>query len=87
MLYLVLVPVALALGVYLVPLQIGAARPRAAAARARSATGSILAGGLTMYARLPDRRTAPRRSGWTAFYPLSGDQHARASAPTCGSSA
>ena len=39
MLYLVLVPVALALGVYLVPLQIGAARLAAAAARARRATG------------------------------------------------
>ena len=49
MVYLVVQPLALALGVYLVPLQIGAAdlvAPRVALA---SAAGCIVAGGLVMY--------------------------------------
>ena len=75
MLYLVLVPVALALGVYLVPLQIGAAH-LAGSRLARLCDWAILAGGLTMYAGFLTQDGAAR-SGWTAFYPLSGDQHAQ----------
>ena len=84
MLYLVLVPVALALGVYLVPLQIGA--PRIAAPRlACVCDWAILAGGLTMYAGFLTQDGAAR-SGWTAFYPLSATSTHRGRGPTCGSS-
>ncbi len=73
MFYLVIVPLALALGVYLVPLQVGApaiAWPRLAL------TGDVMQvlGGLTMFAGFATAHGAAK-DGWTAFYPLSAEQH------------
>jgi cytochrome c oxidase subunit I len=69
MVYLVLQPLALALGVYLVPLQIGAAdliAPRLAL----WCTWMVAAGGIVMYLGfLTTRGAGP--DGWTAFLPLS----------------
>ena len=72
MIYLFVMPIALALGVYLVPLQIGAAgisRPRVAL------TGASIwfAGGLTMYSGFLTRDGAGR-AGWFSYWPLSGSQ-------------
>jgi cytochrome c oxidase subunit I len=72
MIYLVFTPIALALGVYLVPLMVGAtdlAAPRTAL------TGDwlILGGGLTMFFGFATQHGAAK-SGWTAFYPLSGSR-------------
>jgi len=71
MIFLVVTPLALALGVYLVPLQVGAADiagPRAALA----GHWMVLAGGLTMYSSFLTDHGAGK-AGWTAYYPLSGD--------------
>ncbi len=72
MIYLVMTPIALALGVYFVPLQVGAAE----LAAPRLALGGfwlLLGGGTTMYAGfLSDQGAA--KAGWTAFPPLSGEQ-------------
>jgi cytochrome c oxidase subunit I len=75
MFYLVMVPLALGLGVYFVPLQIGASRlalPRLVLA----ADWVILAGGLTMYAGFLTQNGAAK-GGWTEFYPLSSSQHSQ----------
>jgi cytochrome c oxidase subunit 1 len=69
MFYLVMTPLALALGVYLVPLQIGAAdlpAPRLVL------LGELLnlGGGLTMFSGFFVAHGAAK-SGWTAFFPLS----------------
>jgi cytochrome c oxidase subunit 1 len=69
MIYLFVTPIALALGVYLVPLQVGAsdiAAPRVAS------LGSwlLIAGGVTMWAGWLTK-TGPGTDGWTAFDPLS----------------
>jgi cytochrome c oxidase subunit 1 len=73
MFYLVMTPLALAIGVYLVPLQVGAkaiAWPRVAL------TGDVLqlAGGLVMFSGFFTTHGAAK-DGWTAFYPLSSEQH------------
>jgi cytochrome c oxidase subunit 1 len=71
MIFLVLTPLALALGVYIVPLQIGAAdiaAPRVTLA----GHWLVLAGGLTMYSGFLTDHGAGK-AGWTAYYPLSGD--------------
>ncbi len=73
MIYLFVSPIALALGVYVVPLQIGAAglwAPRAALA----GLWVFLAGGLTMYAGFLTASGAGK-SGWTAFDPLSNSTY------------
>jgi cytochrome c oxidase subunit I len=71
MIFLVMTPLAVALGVYLVPLQVGAAEiagPRIALA----GHWLVLAGGLTMYSGFLTDHGAGK-AGWTAYYPLSGD--------------
>jgi cytochrome c oxidase subunit I len=71
MIYLVVTPLALALGLYFIPLQIGAAdvvAPRLTA----FAFWLYLGGGLTMYSGFLTS-TGAGKSGWTAFYPLSGE--------------
>jgi cytochrome c oxidase subunit I len=69
MIYLVVTPLALALGVYLVPLQVGAA---AIAAPRATLLGYWLyvAGGLAMYLGFATSHGAGK-DGWTAFAPLS----------------
>jgi len=72
MVYLVVTPLALALGVYLVPLQVGAAGiawPRLTLA----SHWLIVSGGITMLAGFATQQGAGQ-AGWTAFYPLSGAQ-------------
>jgi cytochrome c oxidase subunit I len=69
MFYLVMTPLALALGVYLVPLQVGAAEI-AAPRLALLGDWLVLAGGLTMFSGFVTA-SGPARAGWTAFYPLS----------------
>src|SRR5215213_4666330 len=72
MIYLVITPLALALGLYFVPLQVGAAdvvAPRLTA----FGFWLYLGGGLTMYSGFLTS-TGAGKSGWTAFYPLSGEQ-------------
>jgi len=74
MIYLFLTPIALALGVYFVPLQVGAAdisAPRVALA----GFWLILGGGLTMFSGFFTDNGAGS-SGWTAFDPLSDTPHA-----------
>jgi cytochrome c oxidase subunit I len=69
MIYLVVTPIALALGIYLVPLQVGApaiSRPRLALL----GYWLFLLGGLIMWAGFLTAHGASR-SGWTAFDPLS----------------
>jgi cytochrome c oxidase subunit 1 len=71
MIFLVLTPLALALGVYLVPLQIGSAdiaAPRVTLA----GHWFVVVGGLTMYSSFLTDHGAGK-AGWTAYYPLSGD--------------
>src|SRR5262245_35502741 len=71
MIFLVVTPLAIALGVYLVPLQVGAADialPRLALA----GHWMVLAGGLTMYSSFLTDHGAGK-AGWTAYYPLSDD--------------
>ena len=72
MIYLVVTPLALALGLYFVPLQVGAAD--VAAPRLASLGFWLYAGGgFTMYAGFMTSGGAGK-AGWTAFYPLSGEQ-------------
>jgi cytochrome c oxidase subunit 1 len=71
MIFLVLTPLALALGVYLVPLQVGAA-DIAAPRMALAGHWLVLAGGLTMYSSFLTDHGAGK-AGWTAYYPLSGN--------------
>ena len=72
MIFLAVIPIAMAIGLLLVPLQVGAAEvafPRAAL----FGFWAYILGGVTMDAGfLSDQ--GPGRSGWTAFYPLSGSQ-------------
>jgi cytochrome c oxidase subunit 1 len=71
MIFLVLTPLALALGTYIVPLQVGAAdiaAPRVTLA----GHWLVLAGGLTMYSGFLTDHGAGK-AGWTAYYPLSGN--------------
>jgi cytochrome c oxidase subunit I len=71
MIFLVLTPLALALGTYIVPLQVGAAdiaAPRVTLA----GHWLVLAGGLTMYSSFLTDHGAGK-AGWTAYYPLSGN--------------
>jgi cytochrome c oxidase subunit I len=72
MVYLVISPLALALGVYFVPLQVGAAE---IAAPRLTLAGFWLfaAGGVTMYSGFLTNDGAGK-AGWTAFVPLSGGQ-------------
>lgn len=70
MVYLFVVPLALALGVYLVPLQVGAAEI-AAPRLALLGTWLVVSGGLTMVTGFGTQHGAAR-AGWTAFFPLSG---------------
>jgi cytochrome c oxidase subunit I len=71
MVYLVMTPLALALGVYLVPLQVGAA-DIAAPRMALAGHWLVLSGGLTMYSSFLTDHGAGK-AGWTAYYPLSGN--------------
>jgi cytochrome c oxidase subunit 1 len=73
MFYLVMVPFALALGVYFVPLQIGAA-DIAAPRLALLGETLILFGGLLTYSSFFTEEGGPQ-FGWTAFYPLSDASH------------
>ena len=70
MVFLVMTPLALALGVYLIPLQVGAA-DIAAPRLALAGHWLVLAGGLTMYSSFLTDHGAGK-AGWTAYYPLSG---------------
>jgi cytochrome c oxidase subunit 1 len=70
MIFLVVTPVALALGIYFVPLQVGAAEiawPRLALA----SLWLLATGGLTMWTGFLTSNGAGK-AGWTAYYPLSG---------------
>jgi cytochrome c oxidase subunit I len=72
MIYLFVMPIALALGVYLVPLQIGAqgiSGPRVA----RAGFWIWFCGGLTMYSGWLTNDGAAR-AGWFSYWPLSGSQ-------------
>src|SRR4051812_16463316 len=72
MIYLVVTPLALAVGLYFVPLQIGAAdviAPRLTA----FGFWLWLGGGLTMFSGFLTS-TGAGKTGWTAYYPLSGEQ-------------
>jgi cytochrome c oxidase subunit 1 len=69
MVYLVVQPIALALGVYLVPLQIGAADLIAPRLTLWS-TWTLAAGGVVMYLGFLTA-AGPGPDGWTAFLPLS----------------
>jgi cytochrome c oxidase subunit 1 len=73
MLYLVAVPLALALGVYFVPLQIGAA-DIAAPRLALLGETLILFSGFVTYSSLLTEEGGPQ-FGWTAFPPLSDASH------------
>ena len=70
MIYLFLTPAALALGLYLVPLQVGAAEI-AAPRLALFGFWTYLWGGLVTFAGFLTENGAGA-SGWTAFFPLSG---------------
>jgi cytochrome c oxidase subunit 1 len=70
MIYLFLTPAALGLGLYFVPLQVGAAEI-AAPRLALFGFWIYLWGGLTMYSGFLTDNGAGS-AGWTAFYPLSG---------------
>jgi cytochrome c oxidase subunit 1 len=72
MIFLVATPVAFALGIYFVPLQIGAAdivAPRVAL----FALWLVACGGVTMFLGFATDHGAGK-AGWTAYYPLSGSQ-------------
>jgi cytochrome c oxidase subunit 1 len=71
MIYLVVTPLALAAGLYFVPLQIGAAQV-AAPRLTLAGHWLILAGGLVMYSGFLTDHGAGK-DGWTAYFPLSGD--------------
>jgi cytochrome c oxidase subunit I len=73
MIYLFVTPVALSLGLYLVPLQIGAAG-LAGARWALVGFWTFLLGGLTMWMGFLTRNGAGK-AGWTAFDPLSDSVH------------
>lgn len=69
MIFLVVIPIALAFMVYLVPLQVGAAG-LAGARWALSGSWTILLGGLVMWSGWLTRE-GPGRAGWYSFDPLS----------------
>jgi cytochrome c oxidase subunit I len=72
MIFLVVIPISLAVGLYFVPLQVGAAEvagPRAAL----FGHWLIICGGLTMFSGLLTDEGGGR-AGWTAYFPLSGAQ-------------
>jgi cytochrome c oxidase subunit I len=72
MVYLVVTPLVLALGIYVVPLQIGA--PEIFAPRlALLAYWLIVSGGVTAWLGFGTDQGAGK-AGWTAYYPLSGGQ-------------
>jgi cytochrome c oxidase subunit I len=71
MVYLVMVPLALALGVYLVPLQIGAAELVAPRVNL-FASWLLVLGGISIYGGFMTAHGAAR-NGWTEFLPLSGE--------------
>jgi cytochrome c oxidase subunit 1 len=73
MIYLVMTPLALALGVYFVPLQVGAAEV-AGPRLALLGYWLFLAGGLATFAGFLTKNGAAR-FGWTAFMPLSDAVH------------
>ena len=73
MIYLFLVPMAMALGVYFVPLQVGAAEI-AAPRIALAGFWLYVSGGLTMWAGWLTVN-GPGKAGWTAFDPLSDSPH------------
>jgi len=72
MIFLVATPAALALGVYFVPLQIGAADV-AAPRLALFGLWLITSGGVTMFMGFATDHGAGK-AGWTGYYPLSGAQ-------------
>ena len=72
MIFLVMTPAALALGLYIVPLQVGAAEvmaPRLALA----ALWLLVLGGLSMFLGFATGQGAGK-AGWFSYYPLSGEQ-------------
>jgi cytochrome c oxidase subunit 1 len=71
MVYLVVTPLALAVGLYFVPLQVGAAEI-AAPRLTLAGHWLIVAGGLTMYAGFLTDHGAGK-AGWTGYFPLSGE--------------
>jgi cytochrome c oxidase subunit 1 len=71
MIFLVVTPLALALAVYMVPLQVGAAEI-AAPRLALAGHWMVLAGGLTMSSSFLTDHGAGK-AGWTAYFPLSDD--------------
>ncbi len=71
MIYLVVTPLAVALALYIVPLQVGAAQV-AAPRLALAGHWMVLAGGLTMYSGFLTDHGAGK-AGWTAYVPLSDD--------------
>ncbi len=73
MIYLFVVPAAIALGVYFVPLQVGAAEI-AAPRVALVGFWLYVCGGLVMWMGWLTRN-GPGRAGWTAFDPLSDSPH------------
>ena len=75
MFYLVMVPFALALGIYFVPLQIGAS-DIAAPRLALLGETFILFGGLLVYSSFLTEEGGPQ-FGWTAYYPLSDASHSQ----------
>ncbi len=73
MIYLFMVPLALAIGVYMVPLQVGA--PEIALPRmALLAWWLLIGAGITMYLGW-FTKSGPGSAGWTAFDPLSNSQN------------
>ena len=84
MIYLFVMPLALALGVYLVPLQVGAAEIAVAAPGARRASGSVLGGGLDHALGLADRRRPGRAPGGSPTCRSRTRSTRRARAWTCG---
>ena len=82
MIYFVMTPLALALGLYFVPLQIGAAD--VAAPRLASFGFWLIAGGATTMLTGFLTDSGAGRAGWTAYLPLSGGQASPGRAWTCG---
>jgi cytochrome c oxidase subunit 1 len=70
MIYLVVIPLALALGVYMVPLQVGAANI-AAPRLVLAGYWLYVSGGIGMYLGFTTTHGAAK-AGWYSFYPLSG---------------
>ena len=77
MVFLVVTPLALAVGLYMVPLQLGAADV-AAPRLTLAGQWALLAGGLIMFSGFLTAGGAAK-AGWTAYYPLSGSSASQGS--------